>query len=617
MTTPPDSAAAGTPSRGGSTFPPRPGAVVAGQYVVEEVVGRGPEGCVCHATQLRSGKRVVLKLLAKAANGTAGAEARQREERFLEVGNRLMRFRHDALVPVVDSGLDPDLGPFVAAEIAEGRSLDSLAKEGGPLPPWRAATIVHRVLLGLHAAHDQGVIHGDLRPEYIILADPRSEGGEQPRVVDFGVSRALRSPHLQEGAIPGAPPYMAPEWREEEGPLDGRADVYAMATVLHHLLTGQYPFPFNPAGMDRRAWLDYLAWKSTADPSPPGPLLGGGPCPSSMVSLLLRGLARRPADRYHTAAEMARDLKPFLVPEGWTDDGVPALAEAAWIPLPSSPSPSPVSSPSRSFPVQMVSVVWVALLMGGLSLFLLSSPEPPPEKEPSPLPDLPLVRIPAGRFQMGSPPDEEGRASSEKLHSVEITKDFLIGSTEIPQGVWQAVMDSNPSSRPGSRLPVDSVSWRQAVDFCNALSERAGLRPAYLMTPEGVHWDREAPGYRLPSEAEWEYAARAGASSPWGGDPETLAWYGQKGPREVGMGGSNDWGLHDMGGNVWEWVYDGWREDPPGGRDPVVVELGDRGTLRGGSWRGSLARVRLASRAAANRGLRSADRGFRVARNAP
>ena len=125
-----------------------------------------------------------------------------------------------------------------------------------------------------------------------------------------------------------------------------------------------------------------------------------------------------------------------------------------------------------------------------------------------------MVRINGGTFQMGSPANEPGRGSGEVQHQV-TGSSFSMGKYAVTQAEYQAVMGTNPSYFRGDSLPVEMVSWYDAVEFCNRLSQREGLTPAYTRNGDAVTWNRAANGYRLPTEAEWEYACRAGTATPF------------------------------------------------------------------------------------------------------
>jgi formylglycine-generating enzyme required for sulfatase activity len=240
-----------------------------------------------------------------------------------------------------------------------------------------------------------------------------------------------------------------------------------------------------------------------------------------------------------------------------------------------------------------------------------------------------MVRIPAGRFTQGAPPSDGAQGKDEAQRQVTLTRGFLLGATEVPQALWQEVMGSNPSHFQGPTRPVEQVSWCDAVDFANRLSAREGLAPVYEGVEQcvasagaSVRWDPARPGYRLPTEAEWEYAARAGADSPYAGgaELEAVAWcvensVGQT--HEVGQRQPNAWGLFDMSGNVWEWCWDwyGLYEGAP--TDPAGAASGPHRVNRGGSWRTGPSFARVSNRYACAPGLGDYDLGLRLARALP
>ena len=216
-----------------------------------------------------------------------------------------------------------------------------------------------------------------------------------------------------------------------------------------------------------------------------------------------------------------------------------------------------------------------------------------------------MVRVPSGSFAMGSPRNEPGRDGDEDpLHRVTLSGDFYLGETEVTQGQWKAVMEGNPSDRKGDDLPVESVSWDDAVAFCKALSAvEPGMR------------------YRLPTEAEWEYACRAGTTTRFSsGDSEEslrdVAWFGDNSGRhshEVKTKAPNAWGLLDMHGNVYEWCADWFGGYPSSGvTDPAGPSSGSFRVLRGGSWYDDARYCRSARRDRDWPGFRDPGLGFRV-----
>ena len=237
-----------------------------------------------------------------------------------------------------------------------------------------------------------------------------------------------------------------------------------------------------------------------------------------------------------------------------------------------------------------------------------------------------MVSIPAGTFMMGSPSYEEGRDDDEgPIHEVRMSP-FCMAKTEVTQAKWAEVMGGNPShfSGCGGSCPVEQVSWFDAVRFCNELSSRDGLTPCYRISGESVTWDRSANGYRLPTEAEWEYACRAGTMTRFytGNTEQDLSragWYdGNSGDRThpVGEKARNAWGLYDMHGNVWEWCWD-WLGPYGSGTvsDPEGPGGGSNRVLRGGSWNNLARSCRAAFRIRHEPGFRRASNGFRLSRS--
>ncbi len=142
--------------------------------------------------------------------------------------------------------------------------------------------------------------------------------------------------------------------------------------------------------------------------------------------------------------------------------------------------------------------------------------------QPELAPPEDFVLIPGGTFQMGSPESEAWRVEDETVHTVTVS-DYYISKFEVTQAEYQTIMGENPSIFTGDDFPVESVSWMDAINYCNARSTQEGLTPAYIVDGQTVSWDRSADGYRLPTEAEWEYACRAGTDTPFNTEPSISA----------------------------------------------------------------------------------------------
>jgi formylglycine-generating enzyme required for sulfatase activity len=264
------------------------------------------------------------------------------------------------------------------------------------------------------------------------------------------------------------------------------------------------------------------------------------------------------------------------------------------------------------------------------------------------------VVIPAGTFTMGSPGSEPCRYDIEVQHQVTLTQSFALKATEVTQAEWQALMGDNPSQkRPGcDECPVECVNWYEALAYCNALSAAEGLEPCYTLngcndqspgtgmecTDVTVNAPDEDPydceGYRLPTEAEWEYAARAGTTTAtYNGDIarfdcysaspvlEPIAWYRENSSETthpVAQKEVNPWGLYDMLGNMYEWTWDKHGSYESGAsQDPTGASTGPYRVARGCSWFNTALFCRVAERGDARPENRLDFLGFRPARSLP
>jgi formylglycine-generating enzyme required for sulfatase activity len=193
--------------------------------------------------------------------------------------------------------------------------------------------------------------------------------------------------------------------------------------------------------------------------------------------------------------------------------------------------------------------------------------------------------------------------SETPAHMVKITKQFEMAKYVVTQGEWKMIMGTDVSTFKGDNLPMENISWNQIQDFLTKINS---LNDGFK--------------YRLPTEAEWEYAARAGTTGPIIGDSlDAIAWYDQKGgakTRPVGTKAANAWGLYDMQGNVWQWVQDAYSDYKKNAVSDPVNNKGDKRVLRGGSWDLAAIEMRVSNRFAIPPNFKNNSAGFRLVREA-
>jgi formylglycine-generating enzyme required for sulfatase activity len=261
----------------------------------------------------------------------------------------------------------------------------------------------------------------------------------------------------------------------------------------------------------------------------------------------------------------------------------------------------------RLFPVGILLPLTLLMLSGYASL--LNGAQQPDLGATKLVAGMEFIWIPKGSFMMGSPELESGRMNSEKQHRVNLTKGYWLGATEVTQGQWEAVMGNDPSKFKlcGSNCPVEQVSWGDAQEFIKKLNGKG------------------YGSFALPTEAQWEYAARAGTTTAYsfGNYPSQLgdyAWYGDNSgdkTHPVASKKTNPWGLYDMHGNVFEWTEDWYSSRPSGTTDPTGGSSGSHRVFRGGGWVSYAEYLRSAFRGRNSPGNRFDFVGFRLLLRAP
>lgn len=534
--------------------------------------------------------------------------------RFLEEGRILARLRHPGVVRVSD--LFEERGTaYLVMDLVEGGTLREELERApeGRLEESRVRQLTEQMVEALHAVHMAGVCHLDIKPENVLLTED-----SQPVLVDFGSARYHFGTETRtRTSSPYTEAYAAPELFGGK-PGEPATDLYELGVMVHEMLTGTLP----PSAVSRLMDLEG-GWRLAVEMEPWRGLLESALSfrpeqrPRS-VREWWEGAMRNPAARptpYHSRS-LAHSQDSPSVPADREE------AQAVVLQIRSTTAGQVVTPPAaglRSAPPVGPSAPHAAPPAG-----LVAMPPNPQGRERFRVEGVGsvLVAVPAGRFWMGSPGREEGRCDNEVQHEVVLSRGFLLGEAVVTSAEYGAVMGGKPSGSNGPDRPAVKVSWLDAVGFCNALSRRSGLEEAYMVSGGRVTWKGlSSPGFRLPTEAEWEYACRAGTTGARYGDLEAVAWYDGNsggGTHAVRQKQPNAWGLYDTLGNVWEWCWDWYGGYPQGVvQDPLGPGSGLVRMARGGSWGDGARFARAACRYDLDPTDRFGDLGFRLARSLP
>ncbi len=510
------------------------GSILAGKYRIEEEIGRGGMGVVCRGVHMIMGKEVAIKLINPLFSARHDFLRMFRSE-----ARALAAFRHPNVLTVHDFGRD-GVHYFMVMELLRGRSLREIMDESGRFPTERAFSILVKICEAVAAAHAKGIIHLDLKGENVIIIGDGS--GTDLKVLDFGLARlAGDMAHGAEEGLPwGTVGYMAPEQLRGE-PVDEETDVYAIAVLAYQMLTGQLPFKGRGKSEILRSQVEgrIRRWPKLA---------GLKAIPKKTRRIILAALRPNPARRPQSVLDLRDAFKHARS----------AIAKAA----------DDFAGSAR--PAEQ-----------GQSLFAkIRSLVVPLRREVSEGPPAPegMVYVPAAEFIMGSNSRNPDQAPRMKVP----LEAFLIDITPVTNRDYARFVEESDHSPPENwltlscppgtgDLPVTGVSWYDAVDYAD--------------------W----AGKRLPSEGEWEHAARGidGRPFPWGTswEPTFANWAGNPqffGKSKLMPVGSfpkdrSPYGCLDMAGNVMEWTSSWYK--PYGPTNYKSSDFGEKyKVVRGGSW---------------------------------
>jgi formylglycine-generating enzyme required for sulfatase activity len=473
----------------------------------------------------------------------------QLEERFKTEVRAFKRLNHKNICNIYDNSKWEGVLYYTMRFLDGGTLTDRIA--GGELVSLeQSVDWVLTVARAMDYAHSMGVVHRDLKPANLMFD---RDGTIQ--VTDFGLALLIDDPDgtriTRIGDRLGTPHYMAPEQlRGLPGWHGPASDIYSLGVVLYELLTGKRPY----RGQGRRLEDTILAGR----PARPSQLRHG--IPRELDQICLKAMERLIDDRYESMHRLAGALAAYV-------------GQAGQPPAPAEPLVVESTGPR-------------VLRHGRLGIS--------------------MARIPAAEFVMGSQEAEDERPQRR----VRIPTPFFAQVHPVTQAEYRAVVGALPGSLfvGEDRRPVDSVSWLDAIIFCNLLSARDDFDPYYRIQGERVRL-LGGSGYRLLTEAEWEYAARGGGAGRYGvtDNPAELgrvAWFAENSDNqthEVGLKDPNGFGLHDVLGNVWEWCWDwyardGYQQRSDGEDDQGGPASGSERVLRGGCWNSDPQSLRCATR---------------------
>ena len=597
------------------------------KYELLEEIGKGGMGVVHKARQISLNRFVAVKMLAPEFVGDE-----EFVRRFTREAHAIAQLDHENIVKVHEFIKD-DENFCIVMEYVEGEPLSQILKRKHLFSLAESVDILTRIARALHHAHEAGVVHRDIKPENILM-DKRG----RLKVMDFGLAHLSDTSHkTQTGAFLGTPHYMAPEQALGKK-VDARSDVYSMGVLLYRCVTGTLPFEGDyPAVVIARKHVDE---------APPSPRSIVPAIPEKLEQGILKALEKDPANRFQTAKEFAEfledpELKVLLSrpPGDPSFHSAPTLSRT--IPPPAASSLDKIlekterqrqeterqrqeaearrqreaeqeaenkrrfqneyakyqqirqsayaSAEQKSEAWKTLCADWGIPVDASLSSDLIyenGGVQPILTVDLGNGVKMELVYIPAGSFRMGSRDSEQGRSDDEgRVHTVKLDG-FWMGKYEVTIEQYKAATDSSHLGDYHSWTePVVLVSWNDATDFCRKLTGKVGR----ASPPATV-----GRTFRLPTEAEWEYACRAGSKTRFcfGGSEGELgdyAWHsGNSGSKThpVGEKKPNAWGLYDMHGNVEEWCGDRYGEKYYGESDrknPQGPSSGRYRVLRGGS----------------------------------
>ena len=595
-----------------------------GMYRVIRFISSGGFGCTYEAEHVMLEKRVAIKeffvkdfcersettshVVVGLRNKQALVEKLRRK--FIDEAKGLCKLQHKGIVSVSDVFEENGTAYFVMDYI-EGRSLSDRVNDKGPLPENEALKYIRQVCDALAYVHANNRLHLDIKPGNIMIDDD-----DRAILIDFGASKQYdevdgENTSTLMGKTPGyAPPEQMSNNVTKFLPA---TDIYALGATLYKLLTGITPPDANERSAGEEVALLPEEISAPTRRAVEAALIMAKVKRPQTIAAFLKLLDSKAKPAAVAMPVAPAEKKPQIGPQKpeVTELDEPKQPKRPKPPTPPVPPVPPQPAPKKKWGAWIVAACVLIGIAVGFLAFRSGSPTltGPTEEEllaqQQQTIDIPMVYVEGGTFTMGASSNDADANDDEKpAHRVTVSS-FYIGKYEVTQAQWKAVMGTNPSNWKGDNLPVEQVSWDDVQEFIRKLNAKTGKT------------------YRLPTEAEWEFAARGGNSSrgykySGSNDLNSVVWYydnsGSK-THPVGTKSPNELGIYDMTGNVWEWCsdwYDSSYYSSAAQTNPKGPTSGSARVLRGGGWDNSARRCRVSGRGSSYPGIRIYYIGFRL-----
>ncbi len=580
----------------------------------------------------------------------------------------MIKVNHPHVVRLFDIHFNGQV-KFLDMEYVDGGDLTGLMLEcpDYKIPEEKVWALAKGIAEGMLAIHEQKLIHQDLKPENILLT---KDG--KAKITDFGISEHFRTSksRIENNDVKGTYVYASPEQLIGKN-VGKESDVWSFATTLYHILTGKTLYSGQTSG-------DVLL---QIERKIVGTIFG---ISEDMNNLLVKCLKINYSERLKDFDQVLK-----LIAEHSTEKTKTEKKSISEIPLPkyekkdnpfSLNQPSVTAKPVYNYPkpskntkeekssfIKYFAIILLIVALAGIvyyswgeqiknkiqkiatqkqdtleviatneqakvkasknSAIAISGPVKQKTKPKVSQKKVPIAKnmvfVKGGTFSMGS---NDGEDDEKPVHKVKVSN-FYIGKHEVSQADYKKVMNINPSHFKNDNHPVEFVSFYDAIKYCNMRSEKEGLTPCYYGAEDNIKWNKEANGYRLPTEAEWEYAARGGSKSKgfiYSGSNklEEVAWFesnADDSTKPIGKKKANELGIYDMSGNVWEWCfdyYDGSFYKNKIKTNPVNTTINKYAVIRGGCWNYYVQDLyRVSNRDYYSRTSTSSICGFRLVRS--